>query len=159
MTETKSKYVYEFAEEKDGEEISSLLEKVPFKGDVSLSYAKRPNAIQSAKIDFDKTAFVVAKKQQTREICGVGVCSLYKTYVDGQIENTAYLGGLRTNLKSRLNIIKAYKMLQDFCAENQVKYTYTTILKDNIYVALVLVIVFTIFIYCIDKSCSGSLIG
>ena len=110
-----------------------MLEKTNFDGEFCLSYAKRPNAFLSVQRDCEKFAMVIVKNQQNKEIVGVGICLINKMYVNKQIENVAYLAGLRVDENSKVNIIKAYKMLEDFCAQNDVKYTYTTILKDNLY--------------------------
>ena len=125
------KYRYEAAEEKDGEKISELLEKTAFEGDISLIYAKRPNAITSINYDADKSIAVVGRDISNEEIKGVGICQIYKTLVNGIEENTAYLGGLRVEKGAVLNIFNAYKIIETFVKENDVKYTYTTILTDN----------------------------
>lgn len=53
--------------------------------------------------------------------------------VNDKYENIAYLGGFRIDNDSCLNIVEAYKILENFIKENNVKYTFTTILEDNIY--------------------------
>ena len=128
-----SKYIYEFAAEKDGEEIASLLERKAFQGDVNICYAKRPNAYISISKDGEKNAIVIARNTQTQEIAGVGICIINEMYVSGEIVKVGYLCGLRTDENSTVNIVKSYKMLKNFCSLNNVKYTYTTILKDNLY--------------------------
>lgn len=130
---TNSKYIYEFAAEKDGEEITALLEQTPFDGDIALAYARRPNAYASIMKDGEKNAIVIARNIQTRKIVGVGVCIINKMLVSGESANVAYLCGLRVNDDVNVNIIKSYQLLEEFCRENNVKYTYTTILSDNLY--------------------------
>ncbi|MDR0571131.1 MAG: hypothetical protein LBG71_07955 [Clostridiales Family XIII bacterium] len=120
-------YSYEFATEQDGEEISRLLEDVEFKGEISIAYCRRPNAVLSLAKDGDKSTFVIAKDNDGK-IVGVGAC-----VIKGDI---AYLTGLRAI--RRTNIPKCYEMLRGFCAQNNVRLTYTTILSDNISVQTML---------------------
>lgn len=133
QTLNKNKYVYEFATESDGEEISALLEQASFKGDFELVYAKRPNAYSSINKDGKKNAVVIARDCKTNKIVGVGICIINEMIVAEEIVNVGYLCGLRVDKNSTVNIVKSYKMLQEFCNENNVKYTYTTILPDNLY--------------------------
>lgn len=133
QTLNKSKYVYEFAKESDGEEISALLEQASFKGDFELVYAKRPNAYYSINKDGKKNAIVIARNSESQKIVGVGICIINEMVVANEIVNVGYLCGLRVDKNSTVNIVKSYKMLQEFCNKNNVKYTYTTILPDNLY--------------------------
>ena len=127
------KYIYEPACESDGEEISRLLEKTAFDGGISLVYAKRPNAFVSVNKDCEKSIIVVGRDIKTKEIKGVGICQIFKMLINGKPEQVAYLGGLRIDEDSALNIVEAYKIIEKFIKENNIKYTYTTILEDNIY--------------------------
>jgi len=113
---------YEYATEKDGEEIAALLEDTEFKGGVSIAYCRRPNAVISLAKDGEKSTFVVARNADGK-ITGAGGCT-----ISG---NVAYLTGLR--VVSPSNIPKAYQLMREFCASNGVKLTYTTILEDNVY--------------------------
>jgi len=115
-------YKYELATIEDGEEISALLEDVDFEGEISIAYARRPNAVQSLAKDGNASAFVIARDEKTGKIVGVGACVIKN--------NIAYLTGLRS--KKRVNIPKSYAILRAFCEANNVKLTYTTILDDNI---------------------------
>jgi len=112
---------YGYATEKDGEEIAALLEDAEFKGGISIAYCRRPNAVLSLAKDGDKSTFVVAKNAEGK-IIGVGGCT-----INGDV---AYLTGMRA--VAPVNIPKAYQLIREFCAENNVKLTYTTILEDNI---------------------------
>ena len=112
--------IYEFATEKDGEEIAALLEFAEFKGGISIAYCRRPNAVLSLARDGDKSAYVIAKNSEGK-IVGVGGCTI--------IGDVAYLTGLRSI--ATVNIPKAYQLMREYCAENGVRITYTTILKDN----------------------------
>ena len=114
-------YIYEYATEKDGVEIAALLEDTEFKGGISIAYCRRPNAVLSLSRDGEKSTFVIARNSEGK-IVGVGGCT-----ING---DTAYLTGLRAVVPT--NIPKAYQMIHDFCVQNDVKMTYTTILEDNI---------------------------
>jgi hypothetical protein len=114
-------YHYGFATEQDGEEISKLLEDMEFKDEISIAYCRRPNAVLSLAKDGDKSVFVIAK-DDSGKIIGAGAC-----VIKGDV---AYLTGLRA--VKRANIPKCYEMLREFCDQNNVKLTYTTILANNI---------------------------
>lgn len=113
--------IYEYATEKDGEEIAAILEDTEFKGGISIAYCRRPNAVLSLAKDGEKSTFVVGRNTEGK-ITGVGGCT-----IKGDV---AYLTGLR--VVSPSNIPKAYRLIQEFCNENGVKLTYTTILESNI---------------------------
>lgn len=112
---------YEYATEKDGEEIAELLENTEFKGGISIAYCRRPNAVLSLAKDGDKSTFVIARNAD-KKIIGVGGCTIKN--------DIAYLTGLRS--VSLVDIPKAYRFIKEFCVENGVKLTYTTILEDNV---------------------------
>ena len=118
---------YKLAAEQDGEEISRLLEDVEFKGEVSIAYCRRPNAVLSLARDGDKSAFVIGKDNEGN-IAGCGACVINR--------DIAYLTGLRA--ARRGNIPKCYELLREFCAKNNVRLTYTTILKENVKVQAML---------------------
>jgi len=111
---------YEYATEKDGEEIAALLEDTEFKGGISIAYCRRPNAVLSLAKDGDKSTFVIGRNSEGK-IIGAGGCT-----INGDI---AYLTGLRASGPG--NIPKAYQLMREFCVQNGVKLTYTTILEDN----------------------------
>jgi hypothetical protein len=114
-------YTYEYATEQDGEEIAAILEDIEFKGGISIAYCRRPNAVTSLARDGDNAIFVVARNAENK-IIGVGGC-----VIKGAI---AYLTGLRS--VSTTNIPKAYQLIREYCSENGVTLTYTTILEDNV---------------------------
>lgn len=138
MSRKRNKYIYEFATEVDGEEISKILEGSTLKGKIDLAYAKRPNAVLSLQKDGIKSVIVVGRDAKTRQIHGFGMCVINEMFVLGKVEKIAYLCGLRMSSEVLGNIAQCYKMLGQFCFENQVKYTYTTILEGNLYAQKIL---------------------
>ena len=131
MNKKTSKYLSEFVRNCDGEEICEVLETGEFKGNIGLVYSKRPNAVLSVMKDGYDSQIAVARNKYNNKISGMGICTLNKFIVNGQIETIAYLSGFRILNGVRGNIIHVYKMFEDYCHENNVKYTYTTILEDN----------------------------
>jgi hypothetical protein len=112
---------YEYATEKDGEEIAALLEDTEFKGGISVAYCRRPNAVNSLARDGDKSTFVIARNTEGK-IIGAGGCT-----INGDV---AYMTGLRAVVPA--DIPKAYRLIREFCVKNHVRLTYTTILEDNV---------------------------
>ncbi|MDR3295090.1 MAG: hypothetical protein LBT26_04570 [Clostridiales Family XIII bacterium] len=121
-------YTYELASEKDGAEIAALLESTEFKGGIALACARRPNAVASLRRDGENAAFCVVRDARGG-LVGTGGCTVNKMRVFGELVNVAYLTGMRGT--GRANIAKCYALLRDFCRENDVRHTYTTILREN----------------------------
>ena len=132
MKKKTNKYTYEFANYNDGKELVSLLEEASFDGDYTLIYTKRPNAYESVEKDAKQFAIAIGRNTTTNEICGMGICTINKLLLDGQKNNIAYLSGFRRKKNIGGDISQVYKIFQNFCKDNNVKYTYTTILEDNI---------------------------
>lgn len=133
MKKETDKYIYEYAIEKDGEELSELLEETAFDGDFNLAYARRPNAYNSLRQDSEKSAIIIVRDKNNNKIFGMGMCSINKMFVNGQVENIGYMSGFRRKQNMGGNILLIYQMFKDYCKENNVKYTYTTILEDNLH--------------------------
>ena len=132
-TET-NKYIYNYATENDGNELAELLEETAFDGDFNIVYARRPNAFNSLRQDSEESAIIVARdKNDNNHIFGMGMCSINKMLVNGQVENIGYMNGFRRKQNMGGNILQIYQMFKDYCKEHKVKYTYTTILEDNLH--------------------------
>lgn len=133
MNKKINKYIYEYASENDGTELSELLEETSFEGDYQLVYTRRPSVYESINKDSDKFAIIVGRNKNNNQICGMGICSVNKMLINGKIENVGYLSGFRKKQNIGGDIIRIYRMFNDYCKENNVKYTYTTILEDNLH--------------------------
>lgn len=132
MKKQQNKYIYEYATSQDGVAISELLEEVAFDGDISITYARRENACISLQQDSEYSQIVVAKNVYDNKIYGIGMCSINTMRIGNKLEKVAYLSGFRKKQNAVGDIIHMYKLIQQFCKNNNVKYTYTTILEDNI---------------------------
>jgi hypothetical protein len=113
-------YQYEYASVSDGEEITELLENVEFKGEISVAYCRRPNAVLSLAKDGEKSTFIIARDNDGK-IFGAGGCVIK--------DGIAYLTGLRATRLA--DIPNSYKLLREFCIKNGARLTYTTILEGN----------------------------
>ena len=127
----KNKYIYEKATINDGAEISALLKEYTLNNKIDFIYAKDNNAIESLAHDSDISLITVGRDIKTKKILGLGAISVNNMLVNNKQTNVAYLSMLRMKKGVFGHIKECYKILEDFCLENNVQYTYTTILKDN----------------------------
>lgn len=117
----------------DAPGIQKVFDDGNFKGGISVKFNREPDPYRSFQNDGEHIVLPIVKDTQTKAILGMGSCVIRREYVNGSLQNTGYLTGLKI-LKShqkRINcIIPAYKLL----VEETVKYKpfyYTTILESN----------------------------
>ena len=127
----KNKYVYEKATVDDGAEISTLLKEYTLNNKIDFIYAKDNNAVKSLAHDSDISLITVGRNIETKKILGLGAISVNNMFINNKQANVAYLSTLRMKKGVFGHIKECYKILENFCLENNVQYTYTTILKGN----------------------------
>ncbi|MCL1791697.1 MAG: hypothetical protein FWG40_10210 [Peptococcaceae bacterium] len=117
----------------DAQGIQKVFDDGDFKGDISVKFNRTPNPYRSFQNDGDHIVLPVAKDISTGDVLGVGGCVIRRAYVNGALQNTAYLTGLKIlqSHQRRLNCIKpAYQLIRDQTA-HYTPFYYTTILKSN----------------------------
>ncbi len=122
------------ATQSDNAEIDKLLRNPDFEGDLQLLYTRGTDPVASFENDGDKTLVLCGRHKKSGELAGFGVCNIKKMYIDGKIEDVAYLSGLRVHPDFRrktLRLLDAYALTMEWISKNNVKYIITTILKDN----------------------------
>lgn len=120
----------------DAQEMLEILEESPFDGNISLLYTRRPDPIMSYKFESGECIFAVCRdKQENGRIAGFGICSVREMFINGKPQNVGYLEGLRvrTDYRRKFKIIPmGYDYIFGKGREKNIKYYYTTILKENI---------------------------
>jgi len=121
------------AKPEDSEGIQKVFDDGEFKGGISVKYKRTPDPYQSYQNDGERIIMLILKDTATGEILGCGGLVIRKENVNGILQNTGYLTGLKI-LQShwkRVNCIKqAYRMIGEQSAELNPFY-YTTILQSN----------------------------
>jgi hypothetical protein len=134
MNYPNNRFVYAEARQEDASEILEILEDEPFNGRISLMYTRRPNPLASYRLEGDEAIIAVCHDTQNGKIAGFGVCSLRQVYLNGEIEKTGYLTGLRVRREYRKTfrfIPQGYEFILAQCQSKGVKLLYTTILEEN----------------------------
>jgi hypothetical protein len=118
----------------DGEDIRRLLREGATDGWIRISLEREPDAFATTQFA-SRHAFIIARKQQSREAIGICEQSLRHAFIDGKLQLLPYLGALRVTPKYRhqIGVLKGgfmavRKFLQDPTA---VPYALTAIAADN----------------------------
>jgi hypothetical protein len=117
----------------DAPGIQRVFDDGDFKGGISVKFNRAPDPYLSFQNDGEHIVLPVVKDAVTKEILGLGGCLIRKAYVNGNLQNTGYLTGLKIlqNYQRKINcIIPAYKLLAEETAIYS-PYYYTTILESN----------------------------
>jgi len=117
----------------DAPGIQKVFDDGDFKGDISVKFNRAPDPYQSFQNDGEHIILPVAKEPATGKILGVGGCVIRREYINGSLQNTGYLTGLKIlqSHQRRLNCIKEAYQLIDEQASKYAPFYYTTILKSN----------------------------
>jgi hypothetical protein len=117
----------------DAQGLQRVFEDGDFKGGISVKFNRAPNPYQSFQNDGEHIVLPIVKDTATQEILGLGGCVIRKEHVNGNLQNTGYLTGLKIlqSHQQKINcIIPAYKLLAKETAKHR-PYYYTTILESN----------------------------
>ena len=121
------------AQPADADGMQKVFEDGEFQGSISVKFSRSPDPFQSFQNDGEHIVFPIVRDCKTQEILGVGGCVIRPGYVNGKLQNTAYLTGLKIMQKHQKSInciIPAYKLLREQTVAYNPFY-YTTILKSN----------------------------
>lgn len=133
MNSLNSRFEYGLATEQDAAEILEIFEILDFKGEISVSFTRRPDPVESLNNDGQRAIIPIIRDKETKKICAVGCCVVREAFVNGKVVRTGYLTGLKVRpeyRKHRLNIPQVYADLYELTKE-EVDIYYTTILKEN----------------------------
>lgn len=133
MSSLNSRFEYGLATEKDAAEILEIFEILDFKGELSVTYTRRPDPVESLNNDGQCAIIPIIRDKEKNRICGIGCCVVREVFINGKVMKTGYLTGLKMRpeyRKHRLNIPQVYAELHEI-TKKEVDIYYTTILKEN----------------------------
>ncbi len=121
------------AEQEDSAGIQKVFDDGSFGGGISVKFSRYPDPYRSFWNEGEHIVMPIVKDIETNEILGVGGCVIRRAHVNGILQNTGYLTGLKIlqSHQRKINcIVPAYKLLAEKTAAFNPFY-YTTILKSN----------------------------
>ncbi len=133
---TNKRFIFQIADENDGEDILSIIERLSFKGNLALMYTRRPDAFSSLKSEGDDVDIIVCKDTKMDKTIGFGACSVNELFINGEPKKTGYLFGLRglTEYSRKYPLLhKGYQYLKKVYENKSIPLFITTILEDNFY--------------------------
>lgn len=129
-------FIYETAKPEDGKDILEILEQGGFKGKISLTYTRRPDAYTSLKKEAPQVEIAVCRDSKENRVVGFGVCAIRNLFINGKEEKVGYLLGLRFRgdyAKKHQVLPIGYEFIYSLLKEKGITYFFTTILEENIY--------------------------
>ena len=129
------RFQFEQATAQDSDEILTILEDAPFKGNISLLYTRRPDAYWSFTQEGEEVNIIVARDTKHDNIAGLGACALRTLFVNGIPARVGYLFGLRVArayLKKFPILHRGYAYLRALHQTKKVACYITTILEENL---------------------------
>ena len=130
------RFRFDLALAEDAAQIAEVLEEQAFSGDISLLYTRRPDAYYSFQNEGDQVWILVCRDQHCQKIIGIGALAARSLYVNGKPERIGYLFGLRSlrRYRCKFSILKqGYAFLREVQRQNDIAWSLTTILQENIY--------------------------
>lgn len=134
MNTVRSRFVVEFASQADDAELRALLRNNPVGKNISLSYEREPSVFIASDVEGDSHYFTAARYSDSGKIVGMGGCSFYQAFVNGENVKVGYLSQLRVAEQSRGTVsilIKGFKLMSKAAAEQSANFFVTTIIADN----------------------------
>ena len=84
MSYQNNRFTFDIARQEDSQQISEILESNPFKGNVSLVYARRPDAYASFLYEGKETEVIVCRDKHNGQLAGFGAYVVRDVYVNGR---------------------------------------------------------------------------
>jgi len=126
-------YPLRLAVPSDSEAIRRVLESGSYPGQIEVRFTRRPDPYRSYLNDGEALVMPVTEYPGTGEIIGVGGCVLRRAHVNGRVEQTGYLTGLKLleEYRGRNDSFReAYSLIRRETADACKLYV-TTILSEN----------------------------
>ncbi len=135
MNYPNKRFYFDIAKKEDSNELLEIIEEEYFRGRISLLYTRRPDPYESFRKEGDNVKIIVLRDSLKNKIAGFGVCAVRNLYINGKEEKAGYLFSLRARkeyMKKVPLLHRGYEYLKNLFPD--VKYFYTTILEENLYV-------------------------
>lgn len=126
------RYTIRLADSADNDGIREIFESGSFSGGLNVQYLRGEKPFDSFQADGDEAKILVAIDNKTHRTAAVGGAVIRREYLNGKIENCAYLTGLKMHPDHQgktIFIPKSYEFLGKQLSG--CRCCYTTILDDN----------------------------
>lgn len=134
LNKRSDRFILDIATPNDNREILEILEQNDFKGNIALTYTRRPSPFQSFMNEGEEVIIIVGRDQQKNQLIGFGACAINNFYINGKVQRAGYLFALRSRNeyhKKNPLLHKGYGYLFSLLQKYNIQYYFTTILKDN----------------------------
>ncbi|HTS38860.1 MAG TPA: hypothetical protein VMH04_24510 [Candidatus Solibacter sp.] len=125
------------AEAADDAEIRELLRRSPIPGQISVTFEREPNFLESCRIRGDFVQVGIGRDRRTGKLVGLGTRSIAPAFINGQPAPLGYLSDLRVDgpYRGGTLLARGYQFLrrlhEDGCAQ-----LYTTVIFNDNHAAL-----------------------
>tara|TARA_Y100000310_G_scaffold343242_1_gene449950 strand:- start:2489 stop:3583 length:1095 start_codon:yes stop_codon:yes gene_type:complete len=128
-----SRFRIELGTSKDDPDIRRILRENPMGGKISLALEREPNFFNSLSVEGRENQVVLSREIETEKVVGFGVRSIKPYFVNGEVIDLGYLGGLRLDKKYRNSTLvpRGYKFFRELDKDSKVPFYLTTIVEDN----------------------------
>ncbi|MCH5192607.1 MAG: hypothetical protein J1F11_01510 [Oscillospiraceae bacterium] len=126
------RYTLRLADSGDNEGIRLIFESGGFDGGLSVQYLRGESPMESFQADGEEAKVLVIIDNNEHRTAAVGGSVIRKEYLNGKIEDCAYLTGLKVHpdYRGRINFLtRAYQLMGEILSD--CRCVYTTILDDN----------------------------
>ena len=133
---SRNKFIFEEAKESDSKEMLDIIEGMEFKGDISMLYTRRPDPLNSLRMEGDRVGVIICRDQINGKMAGFGACSVNRMHYNGTIRNVGYLFNLRSRKEYQrrfLDFNRGYDRMFGLFEGDSIPVYYTTILEENIH--------------------------
>ena len=132
VNETTKKMEHRLAESTDDLRIRHLLKSSPMEGKISISMETEPSYFDALQVQGKESQVMILTRGD--EVINLGARSIKPAYVNGQLTDIGYLGGLRTNpsfKRSGVHLARGYEFLRELDKDGRVPFYVSTIIEDN----------------------------
>lgn len=122
---------FDLAREADDAELRGLLRDTPMGGSIELAFLAEPSFFRASRIQGTDVQVLVARRGG--RILGAATRALRPAWINGEKEDSGYLGDLRVRREARGGTILArgFRQLRELHADGRAKIYTTVIVEDN----------------------------
>lgn len=135
-----AQFKLELANREDDADLRRILRENPMDGAISLTLRKEPSFFEDLSVEGNFSQVVVAREDESKKVVGFGVRSTKPLFINGEIKEIGYLGGLRLDKKFRGTMLvpRGYKLFSELHKDGRTPFYLTTIIEDNEYAKKIL---------------------
>jgi hypothetical protein len=131
---TSRRVEFNVATSADDPDLRSLLRQNPMAGEISVSFAREPDALAAGAISGDPHHTIIARDGAGGRPVGMGSRSVYTAFVDGEPCRIGYLSQLRIDAayRGRVGLLsEGYRLIRSLRGPGELPFDLTTIVADN----------------------------